>query len=445
MRKTKRTICKKLNKRRRTKQRRNKKVGGASCYILTENDEIKEGHPDQCEKLSKRLNNPFLQVKEISEIDDDHTRRNIFLYEGKSHKKFHISRERNFLEEIQKKKKDCYLLTGYANHYSQPIIEIGNPDQCDALKQKIKNKNKILFPNDNTRGKPAQILEISQKFTDHNIFTYVSSTGELNIISDNILTLQHFSHELFLVLQELYKRKNEELGKISKQKLECYLLLGYNGDGFHDPIIEKGYPHQCDALKLKLGNNDQTVFPNKITPGKPPQILEIHPDYTDVRIFTYISSTGTIHFISDDGDKLKRYSKGLWEYLPGLNKQHTVKKHTVKKHTVKNYTFVDQCYLLKLDEKEEPIVLKGHEFQRIALEQKINNDDLHVFEGKNKGDIINIYGLDDNFTREHVFQYKSSQGIFHFISDNLKHFDPPNRLLINYLIRNLKKSPIKSH
>jgi hypothetical protein len=443
MRKTKRTICKKLNKRRRTKQRRNKKVGGASCYILTEKNEIKDGLDIQCKALHDKIINPKKHVDKISEISEVYTKHDTFLYQGKTGLKFPISSSSEILQSMLNK--NCYLLTGYANHYSQPIIEIGNPDQCDALKQKIKNKNKILFPNDNTRGKPAQILEISQKFTDHNIFTYVSSTGDFNFISDNILTLQHFSHELFLVLQELYKRKNEEEGKISKQKLECYLLLGYNGDGFHDPIIEKGYPHQCDALKLKLGNNDQTVFPNKITPGKPPQILEIHPNYTDVRIFTYISSTGTIHFISDDKDKLKRYSKALFEYFLLLNKQHTVKKHTVKKDTVKNYTVVDQCYLLKLDEKEEPIVLKGYEFQRIALEQKINNDDIEVFKGKNAGEKINIYGLDDNFTREHVFQYKSSQGIFHVISDNLKHFDPPNQLLINYLLRNLKKSPIKSH
>ena len=336
MRKTKRTNYKKLNKRRRTKQRRTKKVGGAppkTCYILTEKDEIKVGLPSQCEKLSNRLNNPFVKVKEISEIDDDHTRRNIFLYEGKSGLKFPISQEKNFLEEMQKKKKDCYLLTGYSNSIHAPIIESGNPDQCDALKEKIKNKNKILFPKDNTRGKPAQILEISQEFTDLNIFTYVSSTGDFNFISDDLSKLNHISYKLHLELDELYKRKNEEEGKISKQKLECYLLLGYKGDGFHDPIIEKGYPHQCDALKLKLGNNDQTVFPNKITPGKPPQILEIHPDYTDVRIFTYISSTGTVHFISDDKDKLKDYSKGLWEVLNEEKKKHTVKKHTVKKHT----------------------------------------------------------------------------------------------------------------
>jgi len=327
---------------------------------------------------------------------------NTFLYQGSTGLKFPISPTKEILESMVDD--TCFLLTGYANSIHAPIIESGNPDQCDALKQKIKNKDRSVFPNHNTRGKPAQILDISPEFTRHNIFTYVSSRGELNFISDNHFALEHFSDKLHRELQDLSKQKEEEGKKIRDFAIKpnCFLLLDYEGDGFGKPIIEKGYPHQCQALKDKIENKRLTEFPNNHTkPGNPPpQILELHQQYTDVGIFLYITSTGEIHFISDDGNKLERFSKGLWEVL------HIEKSKRQRKHKV------DQCFLKKLnsDGKTFAANLTGNPTQCKALEEKIANPLRDVF-----GD-VKIYEINPELTKLGVFTYISRTNIAHIIS-----------------------------
>lgn len=91
------------------------------------------------------------------------------------------------------------------------------------------------------------------------------------------------------------------------------------------------------------------------------------------------------------------------------------------------------CFLLKLNDNGKPEVLEGNPFQCEALEQKIMNHDIDIFDGKNPGDKIKIFTINNDFTKLNIFEYKSSQGFFHFISDDKRHFKNPDATLIHML------------